>query len=155
MGELSELLEEYEGKRDQYAALDDFAPRIVAFFDGYADKFVESETAANARRPQVVSITPANGATDVDPSITVLKVVFDRPMKDGSWSLVGGGENFPQVTGKPQYDRARKVWSVQVKLKPNWDYQYMLNSDRFTAFQGANGTPLAPVRVSFRTGSAK
>ena len=37
-GELSDLLGEYESQRGRYATLESFAPRVVAFFNAYADK---------------------------------------------------------------------------------------------------------------------
>ena len=72
-------------------------------------------------------------------------------MQDDSWSVVGGGANFPEVTGKPAYDASRTVWTVSVKLKSAWTYQLMLNSDRFHGFRSQEGVPLAPVAVTFTT----
>ena len=149
--ELSDLLGEYEADRDQYPTLDAFSPRIVAFFNRYAEKFADEQKALEAKRPKVVSITPANGATDVDPHLAAVKVVFDRPMQDGSWSMVGGGPHFPEFAGKPSYDSTRTVWTVPVKLKPGWSYQFMLNSDRFQNFRSREGVPLAPLAVTFTT----
>ncbi len=148
--DLSNLLDEYEWRRDEYATLEAFAPRIVAFFDEYADRFVAKRKSEEAERPKVVSITPANGATDIDPGVTSIRVVFDRPMADGC-SMVGGGPHFPEVAGKPGYDKSRKVWSVPVKLKPGWTYRFMLNSVRYRNFRSAKGVPLAPVEVEFAT----
>jgi len=80
-----------------------------------------------------------------------IRVVFDRPMLDGNWSMVGGGPHFPEVSGKPPCDPTRTVWAVPVKLKPDWSYRFMLNSDRFTSFRSEDGVPLAPVEVTFKT----
>ncbi len=80
---------------------------------------------------------------------------FDQPMQGGSWSLVGGGPNFPEITGKPKYDETGRVWSVPIGLKENWTYRFMLNSDRFTSFRGRQGTPLSPVTVRFTTGKGR
>jgi hypothetical protein len=151
IGELSDLLGQYEAQRSQYATLEAFSPRIVKFFNEYADKFAKEQAALEARRPKVVSIIPADGATDVDPSLTKIVVVFDRPMRDRSWSMVGGGPNYPESAGKPSYDAKRTTWSIPVKLKPDWSYEFMLNAGRFTAFQSEEGVPLAPVRVTFKT----
>jgi hypothetical protein len=150
-GELSNLLGEYEANREQYPTLETFAPKIVEFFKAYAPTFEQKQTALNAKRPKVVSLTPANGAQSVDPGLANLEVKFDRPMRDGSWSLVGGGEHCPETTGKPHYDEARTVWQVEVKLKPDWDYEFMLNSPAFHGFQSAEGVPLEPVTVRFST----
>ena len=172
IGELSELLGEYEVQRDKYADLDAYFPRIVEFFNSSADQFAErqrqqapgwaaglpefgrklfQQSVADAARPQVVSISPANGATDVNPGLKNIRVVFDRPMAGESWSLVGGGQEFPELVGQPRYDTARTAWTVSVKLKPNWSYRFMLNSDRFQGFRSQDGVPLPPVVVAFRT----
>jgi hypothetical protein len=144
------LLAEYEKSREQYPTLEDFAPRIVAFFNEQAKQY-EKKPVPDANRPKVVSITPAAGATDVPPGPSEIKVAFDRPMKDGSWSLVGGGPNFPEITGKPSYDASGKVWRVTVRLKPNWNYRFWLNSERFHGFQSREGAVLESVTVSFAT----
>ena len=108
IGELSALLGTYEKQRSQYQKLDVFAPKIVAFFDDYAETFAQAHIAQDSTQPKVVTMTPANGAKDVDPALAIIKVTFDRPMKDQSWSLVGGGPHFPEITGKPRFDpRAR------------------------------------------------
>ena len=172
--ELSELLGEYEVRRKEFADLDEYFPRVVDFFGLYADKFAQEQNqllprltaklneygsklidqiALTAARPKVVSITPANGTVDADPELEKIKVVFDRPMADGSWSMVGGGPNFPAIVGKPSYDVTRTVWTVSVKLKPGSSYRFMLNSDRFKAFKSQGGAPLKPVVVTFKTGS--
>jgi len=151
MQELSDLFVDYEAHRDQYPTLEAFAPRLVTFFKDYARGFVKRQQALDAKRPKVVSMIPANGASDVDPKIESIQVVFDRPMRDNSWSLVGGGPHCPETTGKPHYDAARKVWTVPVKLKPDWSYEFMLNSGTYTAFRSEGGVPLEPVRVTFRT----
>ena len=102
-------------------------------------------------RPKVISMTPANGATDVSPQLDAIVVKFDRAMRDGSWSMCGGGPHFPENAGTPSYDAKRTTWTVPVKLKPDWSYEFMLNSPSFTAFRSADGVPLAPVTVKFKT----
>ncbi len=150
--ELSDMLGEYETRRKEYRSFDAFIPKIAEFFESYAPKFVKERGELDAKRPKVVSSTPANGASGVDPGLDRITVVFDRPMKNGVWSMVGGGPHFPEIIGKPSYDESRRTWSVQVKLKPDWDYEFSLNSGKFQAFQSEEGVPLEPVRVKFRTG---
>ena len=149
--QLSKLLGEYETDRKRYPTMEAFAPRLVEFFDGVAAKMGDHVV----KGPKVVSISPANGQTGVDPALTRIQVVFDRPMRDRSWSLVGGGPNCPKLTGKMWYDARRTTWTAEVKLKPEWTYRFMLNSDRFTNFRSADGVPLVPVNVTFTTGKAK
>jgi hypothetical protein len=149
--ELSDLLGEYESGRDEYPTLDAFCPRIVEFFNQYAERYADEEAALEAKRPKVVSVTPADGDTAVDPKLGEIRVVFDRPMKDQCWSLVGGGPHFPETVARARYDETRTVWTVPIKLKPDWTYRFRLNSDRFQAFRSEEGVLLAPVKVEFKT----
>jgi hypothetical protein len=155
MQELCEQLEDYERQRDQYPTLEVFAPRLVEFFDKYAAGFGEKQAELAAKRPKVVSMTPKNGAADVDPGLSEIKVTFDRPMKDRSWSMCGGGPHFPSGDGKPYYEASRTTWTVPVTLKPDWDYEFWLNSESYDAFRSADGVPLEPVAVKFKTAPAK
>jgi hypothetical protein len=152
MKALSECLGEFETHRDQYPDLESFSPRLVTFFKEYAAGFEKTQASLDAKRPKVVSMVPANGATNVNPAIVELKVTFDRPMKDGSWSMCGGGPHVPESTAKPSFNADRTVWTVPVKLKWDWDYEFSLNCQSYNAFRSEAGTPLAPVPVRFRTG---
>ncbi len=143
---LANLLATYEDQRQQYPTLEAFMPRIIELIDEQAANLPDA-----ADTPQVVSTTPANGDRTVDPALVQIRVVFDRPMKDQSWSLVGGLPTLPQVTGKPSYNPARTTWTVPVHLEPGTDYQFQLNSDRFQGFQTEQGIPLPPLTIGFRT----
>jgi hypothetical protein len=151
MPELSELLAEYEAQRTQFPTLEKFSPRLVAFFKEYAAGFESKQAVLAKQRPKVLSMTPGNGAADVDPGLKEIQVIFDRPMKDNSWSLVGGGPHCPETTGKPHYDAKRTTWTVPVKLRPSWSYEYKLNYGRFDSFRSEEGVPLDSVAVTFET----
>lgn len=147
VGDLSRLLGQFEQDRARYPSFAEFMPQMVAFFDQYAGEYERRAMAA----PKVVSMLPANGATEVDPALTEIKIVFDRPMRDQAWSVVGGGPHFPELIGKPAYDAARQVLTLPVRLKPNWSYEFWLNRGQFDSFQSEDGHRLAPVPVTFRT----
>lgn len=142
------LADEYEPHRDRYPTLESFAPRLIAFFEEQA------AAAPQVEAPRIVKVSPADGAMGVDPTLDRIEVVFDRPMRDESWSLVGGPPELPELRGTPSYDAARKTWSVGVRLQPERSYVLRFNSPRFRAFQSAEGIPLEPVLVKFRTGPA-
>jgi len=155
MQELSDLMGEYEAHRDQYATLEEFSPRLAAFFDETAKEFPKKQAELASKRPKIVSMIPANGALDVDPNLTEIQVVFDRPMTDKSWALVGGGPHCPEVGKGIHYDAQRRIWTAPVKLKPDWSYEFMLNSEKFVGFRSGEGVPLEPVTVTFKTAGEK
>ena len=102
--------------------------------------------------PHVVSMLPANASTEVSPGLTEIRITFDRPMITNSWAWCGSGPHFPEGMGKPHYDATHTVWSVPVKLKPDWVYEFSLNSDpRYAGFMSEEYVCLAPVSVRFRT----
>jgi hypothetical protein len=155
MPEMSDLLGEYEAHREQYPTLEEFSPRLVAFFAETAKNFPKTQTDLAGQRPKVVSMIPANGAQDVDPALTAIQVVFDRPMADKSWAFVGDGPHYPKIGKDAHYDAQRKTWTVTVKLKPDWIYEFMLNSETYEGFASEQGVPLEPVYVVFKTAGPK
>ncbi|MBM3975336.1 MAG: DUF4932 domain-containing protein [Planctomycetes bacterium] len=145
--EIAALLGAYQQDRAQYPTFDAFVPRIADALDAIATKLA----ADAAKAPQLVAMTPSNGATDVDPATTTLVFTFDRPMRDQSWSVVGSKADTPTIPGKPAYDAARTVLTLPVQLAPGRVYRFGLNSADKQGFQGEDGTPLAPVEVTFAT----
>ena len=69
--------------------------------------------------------------------------------------LPTGGARFPEITGKLSYDADKKVFTMPVSLKPNWEYRFSLNSAKYNSFRSQDGFPLKPIRVTFRTGDAR
>jgi Bacterial Ig-like domain len=102
--------------------------------------------------PQIVKMMPENGATNVDPELTTIRVTFDRPMAKG-FSWTGGGEQFPTIPqGQlPSWSRDRKSCVLPVQLQPNRNYRLGLNSPRVRNFASADGVPLEPVIYEFQT----
>jgi tetratricopeptide (TPR) repeat protein len=105
---------------------------------------------ASTEAPRIVSLSPANGATNVDPATKVLRVTFDVPMA-GGFSWTGGGPNFPKTTGKPHWTADHKTCILPVELKPDWEYRLGLNSLSFKNFRSRSGVPLEPVEYRFST----
>lgn len=147
IGPLAKALGAYESDRKTYPTFNDFMPKVVEFFNGYAGEYEKLV----AGIPQVVSMTPANGATDVDPSLANLTITFDRPMKDKSWSVVGDPAQTPRITGTPAYDGELKVLTVPVALEPGRTYVFWLNQGQRRGFVSKDGFPLDPLRVTFTT----
>jgi hypothetical protein len=164
VGELAEVLGEYDAQPRKYSDLAQFFPRIVAFFNDYAKnadaKFgaIQAEKEEQVQQwrdkgPKIVAMTPANGAQDVDPNLKAIVVTFDRPMRAKSWSVVtlGTPEQMPKVAGPLGYDAARKVFTMPVQLQPDKEYRFGLNAEQYLGFRSQEGIPLAPVVVRFKT----
>lgn len=147
VGELADLLGEYESQREQYGSFDAFMPQVVELFERYATRYERRKRVA----PRVVSMIPANGATDVDPSLREIRITFDRPMDTLGWSLCGGGPEFPKIAGRITYDDTATTLIVPVRLEPGHTYRFSLNCPSAQNFRSREGVPLEPVLVTFRT----
>jgi hypothetical protein len=105
--------------------------------------------------PVVVRTTPVAGGTDVDPSLSEIKVTFSKAMQDGSWSWsTWGEENYPEGAGDPRYLADGRTCVLPVKLQPDKFYAIWLNSDKFHNFKDKSGRPAVPYLLSFRTAKA-
>ena len=102
--------------------------------------------------PKVISMNPQNGAQNISPSLSELRVTFDQEM-GGGFSWTGGGPNYPEITGRPYWTEDKKTCVLPIKIKPNWTYRLGLNSVSFKNFQSSNGVSLEPVVYTFTTGS--
>ena len=98
--------------------------------------------------PKIVSVTPADGAKDVDPNLGEITVCFDRPMRAG-WSLTGDG--WPTLVGTPEFDSTMTKLTIRVDLKPETEYSLGFNSRNHKKFASADGVPLTPCVYSFKT----
>jgi hypothetical protein len=105
--------------------------------------------------PQVVKLDPYNGAQNVSPAVTELRVTFSVPMGGGcSWcSVSDDGADYPKgPEGKRVYWTEDKLTCVlPVELKPGMTYRLSLNAPEFKNFQSAGGVPLEPVEYTFKT----
>jgi hypothetical protein len=84
--ELYKLFDEYENNRNKFPAFNDFMPKIVEFFNNYADG-IETTVARlekakelkyqelREKGPKIVSTFPANGDTNVDPNTEYFTVL--------------------------------------------------------------------------------
>ncbi len=161
VGELAEVLGEYDAQPRKYGDLAQFLPRVITFFNDYAKNAdaklgaikIEKDKQGQDKGPKIVAMIPANGAQDVDPNLQAIVVTFDRPMRDKSWSVVtlGTPERMPKAAGPLRYDATRKVFTMPVQLQPGKEYRFGLNGGQYLNFRSQEGIPLAPVLVRFRT----
>ena len=103
---------------------------------------------SSANAPKIVSVTPADGAKDVDPNLGEIIVCFDRPMQ-GRVSLTGDG--WPTLVGTPEFDSTMTNLTIRVALKPETEYTLGFNSRSHKKFASAEGAPLVPCVCTFRT----
>ncbi len=162
-GELYGLLEGYERDRATYPTLAAFMPRVIGMFEAWAAR-IDDEVAADASRreaeladlrargPQVVSVTPPDGARDVDPALPAVAVVFDRPLQAGRLAVMALDDvAFPPLSGGAGFDSTRTVLTLPVRLAPGTAYGYGLNAPSRLVMRDDAGNPLAPVEVRFTT----
>ena len=92
--DLAELLGDYTHHRADYPELEALAPELVAAFKKWGAEarrryavWEEARQvpldALDANGPKLVSMESADGAQDLDLVISVIRFVFDRPMKSG------------------------------------------------------------------------
>ena len=103
---------------------------------------------SSANAPKIVSVTPADGAKDVDPNLGEIIVCFDRPMQ-GRVSLTGDG--WPTLVGAPEFDSTMTNLTIRVALKPETEYTLGFNSRSHKKFASTDGIPLTPCVYTFRT----
>ena len=104
-----------------------------------------------ARSPKVIRIFPENGAVDVKPGPTKIRILFDQDMTIGkNYSLCGAGENFPEIIGEPKWT-GRRAFVFSANLKPNHEYMFGINSPSAQNFKSIRGEPAEVLVVQFRT----
>ena len=100
--------------------------------------------------PRVIRTVPENGDYNVDPGLSEIRIEFDCDMRTDRCSFVRGESSFPEPTGRFRW-LDRRTCVLPVQLEPDHDYSFSINSERFTNFQGTDGTPVVPMLVTFRT----
>lgn len=148
---LVDELEKYDSERDKYQSLESFMPEIVKFFDATASDMVELMKKTDAMRPKVVSMEPfENGSQNVDYSIKQLKINFDQALKGKGYSIGDGrkGEKaFPEM-GEITYSNDKKSIIIEVSLKPDKEYQFVLMG---WSFKSASGFSIKDYEINFKT----
>ena len=109
-------------------------PAVIAF----VTKGASDEVKQRVKPPQIVSLSPEDGAKDVDPAIQSLRVTFNMPMGEGmSWT--GGGASMPKSPSDkgPSWSNDGKTCTLPVVLEPGRDYRLGLNDLGHNNFQSA------------------
>jgi len=102
--------------------------------------------------PVVVKTIPEAGASDVDPALKEVEVVFSKDMRDKSWSVVQNSEStFPKIDGDLKYKEDHRTFVLPVNLEPGRNYVMWMNAARFQNFKDTDGQPAVPYLLVFRT----
>jgi hypothetical protein len=106
------------------------------------------------RFPHVAQLAPRNGATGVDPTLTELRIEFDRPMNRKGYSFVGNKSDVPAMLANGHFSDDAKTFIRPVKLEPGKTYTFTLNNVHLVGFRSAEGLRLDPVSWKFSTAKA-
>lgn len=148
IGELVDLLGEYENARDQYPTLESFMPRIIEFYDSLA----RNKKELFDRCVKIKQIDPFHDkAKNVSPSLTQMKITFTKALVGKGFSIWYGkkGENhFPITAEGLSYTDNNTAIILPLRLEPGKEYEFVLVGQHFRA---TDGYPLLDVGISFKT----
>jgi hypothetical protein len=102
VGELSDLLDEYESHRDQFPTLEAFAPAIIRFFDEYADKLDREYTLEREEQEKRYKL-------EREESEKILTAVFAAEQKKPRPELKALDGNPPRIVSIVPADGDRNV----------------------------------------------
>jgi hypothetical protein len=151
MDELFALLGVYENSRNTFPTFRSFMPMVEAYYSDLAKRIDFKAARFEELKPRVVAIAPFNnGAQDVDPNLTQLTITFDKPLNTTGYSMnfgPSGKEHYPveKVIG---FNETGSAITLQIKLKPDWEYEFVLTG---LSFKSKDGYPLQPYSVKFKT----
>ncbi|AQX12797.1 DUF4932 domain-containing protein [Elizabethkingia meningoseptica] len=151
MPELVQLLENYQKNRKKYPSIEAFYPNIVTFFKQLGENIDAAIKEYGVHRPHIKSMTPdINGKTDVDPNLKQLIVRFDKTLLGNGFSINYGdlGKEGMPINKRPEYQDGNNALKLEMELKPNTEYEFILTGNRFIS---TDGYPLEDYKVKFKT----
>ncbi len=149
--QLVQELERYDQNRDVFPTLESFMPELVKFFDKIADNIIEIEKEVDNRRPKVVELRHfQNGSQTVNSKINKLEIIFDKPLIGRGYSISKGSKGdkaFPDM-GEITYSKDNKSVFIELDLKPDKEYQFVLTG---WSFKSKDGYGMNDYEINFRT----
>ncbi len=107
--------------------------------------------------PTVTKTVPSDGAKDVKPGLSTIRIEFDRDMdtRSGYSVMRDAKRSFPKVEGAPQWESPR-VFILKVRLDAKAEYGFGINSTNPAQqrFRSKEGVPVEPVAFHFATAAA-
>ncbi len=151
MDELSVLLGTYENSRNLYPTFRSFMPLIIGYYADLAKRINDKTAEFSERQPKIIAIEEfKNESQDVSPNLTKLTIVFDQPLsgKGYSFNLGEKGQDHMPIEKVIGYNENYTKFTIQVKLKPDWDYEFIVTG---LSFRTKNKYPLQNYVVRFKT----
>ena len=160
MKPLTSLIEDYVSNRSSFPTFEAFFPQILDKLKSMnaSDYIVKKEVEQidwekmKTEGPQIIEISPKNGSENVDPSVSEIRIKFDRKMQKGCAVIKGSTENFPEINGSVQFEEDNSICVLPVKLKANCNYYLEFNNFKYPNFRDEKGRPLYPIIYKFSTG---
>lgn len=123
------------------------------FQGGDGGRSTPSEPSVPASVPPVVIRTlPESGDSQVDPSVSTIRVTFSKPMQDGSWSWGRlDGDTWPETTGPPRFEADGRTCVLPVRLRPGRVYATWINAEDLTHFRDREGNSAIPYLLVIQT----
>ena len=177
VNKIYESLGEFETQKERHLSLDSFFPKLVSSLNEFAENPEELEKmrlqleemrvrrkeaagkrlatlrAQPEKLPKVVATIPADGDSDVDPGLTTIRIIFDRPMRQNTLFVPVAGTKNIEWTGKAGWESQNTVYWFSTKLEPDTEYGFGLNSEDAQLFVDEKGNPLLPIVIRFITRS--
>ena len=126
---------------------------VIATFSFAIDAVGLEEVSFQDLPPVVVQTIPKSGSTDVDPSLSEIRVTFSKEMRPRTWAIIEAPPAaYPDHLGDVQYLSGKKTWVIEVKLSPGKTYGIWLNQwDGISEFKDLAGRLAVPYLLLFET----
>ncbi|HEU4470705.1 MAG TPA: DUF4932 domain-containing protein [Flavisolibacter sp.] len=149
MEDLVTLMGVYEKSRKAYPNFVSFVPVLKAYLKDLSENMEFKYKSYAERLPRFVTSLPfSNGASDVDPAIKEITLIFSKPMRGWSVSPTGLGKEHYPLESVLGWDESFTQLRLKLSLKPNWNYEILLREEGFRTREGYS---LIPVVFSFTT----
>jgi hypothetical protein len=130
-----------------------FMSTIAFVVGGAAVASEKNETSVETMPPVVVQTVPQAGATEVDPALNEIRVMFSKDMMTNQmWSWVRASKDtFPETSGDARFLEDNRTCVLPVKLLPGETYAIWINSREHISFQDLGKRPAVPYLLVFET----
>ena len=100
-------------------------------------------------QPNVVTTTPSNGAM-ISPGRFLLRVTFDRPMLQGSYSFVRvSPDTYPDCDKRPMLSADGRTFTLRCTARAGGRYEVWFNRAAFMNFRSVEGVRAKQHRLTF------